>query len=143
MKGLNEWRSTVTVTGIEGFFVCFRIFHLYNINNKSWKKKSDPKFDITLWTDGNAMNFCELNIRYKRSFKEKYDPNTRLYRYLEIFLEQTKKKLKDFQNLFKEKGLAIVVQCNLKIENYINITLNLSNVAYGLYRKPSKEINPF
>ena len=89
------------------------------------------------------MNLCELNICYKRSFKEKYDPITRLCRYLEISLEQTKKKLKDFQNLFKEKDLAIVVHCNLKIENYINITLNLSNVAYGLYRKPSKEINPF
>ena len=36
--------------------------------------------------------------------------------------EKLKKKL---QKLFKEKDLDIIIQCNLKITNYLDITLNL------------------
>ena len=50
------------------------------------------------------MNFSELNIFYKSSLREKYDPNkTGLHRDLEIFLEQKFEKFKDFHKLFKKK----------------------------------------
>ena len=52
--------------------------------------------------------------------------------------EKLKKKL---QKLFKEKDLDIIIQCNLKITNYLNITLNLNNSSYHPYRKPNEETN--
>ena len=38
---------------------------------------------------------------------------------------EAEKLKKKFQKLFKEKDLDIVIQCNLKITNYLDITLNL------------------
>ena len=49
-------------------------------------------------------------------------------------------KLK-FQKLFKEKGLGIIVQCNLKITDYLDITLNLNDGSYRPYRKRIEETN--
>ena len=50
--------------------------------------------------------------------------------------EKLKKKL---QKLFKEKDLDIIIQCNLKITNYLDITLNLNDGSYRPYRKPNEE----
>ena len=52
--------------------------------------------------------------------------------------EKLKKKL---QKLFKEKDLDIIIQCNLKITNYLDITLNLNDGSYHPYRKPNEETN--
>ena len=54
---------------------------------------------------------------------------------------EAEKLKKNFQKLFKEKDLDIIVQCNLKITNYFNITLNLDDGSYRPYRKPNKETN--
>ena len=43
--------------------------------------------------------------------------------------EPEKLKVK-FQKLFKEKELGITIQYNLKIFNYLDITLNFNNSAY-------------
>ena len=37
---------------------------------------------------------------------------------------QAKKNKKHFQNIFHENNLSIIVKCNLKIVNYLDITLN-------------------
>ena len=52
--------------------------------------------------------------------------------------EKLKKKL---QKLFKEKDLDIIIQCNLKITNYLDITLNLNDSLYRPYTKPNEETN--
>ena len=39
---------------------------------------------------------------------------------------EAEKLKKNFQKLFKEKDLDIIVQCNLKITNYFDITLELN-----------------
>ena len=48
---------------------------------------------------------------------------------------------KKFHKLFKEKGLDIIVQFNLKITNYLDITLNLNDGLYRPYGKPKEETN--
>ena len=53
-------------------------------------------------------------------------------------VEKLKKK---FQKLFKEKDLDIIVQCNLKITDYLDIILNLNDGSYRPYRKSNKETN--
>ena len=54
---------------------------------------------------------------------------------------EAEKLKKKFQKLFKEKNLDIIIQCNLKITNYLDITLNLNDGSYCPYRKPSEETN--
>ena len=54
---------------------------------------------------------------------------------------EAEKLKKKFQKIFKEKDLDIIIQCNLKITNYLDITLNLNDGSYHLYRKPNEETN--
>ena len=54
---------------------------------------------------------------------------------------EAEKLKKKFQKLFKEKDLDIIVQCNLKTTNYLDITLNLSDVSYRPHRTPNEKTN--
>ena len=54
---------------------------------------------------------------------------------------EAEKLKKKFQKIFKEKDLDIIIQCNLKITNYLDITLNLNDGSYRLYRKLKEETN--
>ena len=38
---------------------------------------------------------------------------------------QAEKIKKDFQNIFKKNGLDIVILCNMKFVNYLDVTFNL------------------
>ena len=50
--------------------------------------------------------------------------------------EKIKKQL---QSLFKQKGLKIIIECNLKVVNYLDVTFNLNHCSYRPYRKPNDE----
>ena len=47
---------------------------------------------------------------------------------------------KEFHQLFKENGLSLEIECNLKTLNYLDITLGFSTDIYKPYRKPNDEI---
>ena len=40
------------------------------------------------------------------------------------------------QYLFKQQGLQIIIGCNLKVVNYLDVTFNLNHGSYRPYRKP-------
>ena len=46
--------------------------------------------------------------------------------------EKIKKKL---QKIFKDKGLEIVIRCNMKVVDYLDITFNLEDGSYRPYKK--------
>ena len=46
-----------------------------------------------------------------------------------------------FQKILQEKDLDIIIQCNLKTTNYLDITPNLNDDSYHPYRKPNGETN--
>ena len=48
-------------------------------------------------------------------------------------LERIKKNL---QKLFKDFGLEILAESNLRIVNYLNVTLNVNNGSFKPYHKP-------
>ena len=48
---------------------------------------------------------------------------------------------KDFENIFQENDLNIVIKCNLKMVNYLDAPLNLLNNTYKPFSKPNNEIN--
>ena len=50
-------------------------------------------------------------------------------------LERIKKKS---QSLFRKYGLEIIIECNKKVIDYLNIILNLNNGTYKPYYKPDK-----
>ena len=43
--------------------------------------------------------------------------------------------------MFKNKGLDIIINCNMKVVNYLDVTLNLNNGSYRPYKKPNEETN--
>ena len=47
-------------------------------------------------------------------------------------MEKIKKSL---QKVFKNNGLDGIIQCNMKIVNYLDVTFNLNDGTYGPYRK--------
>ena len=47
---------------------------------------------------------------------------------------------KEFHQLFKENGLSLEIECNLKTLNYLDITLGFSTDIYKPYRKPNDQI---
>ena len=54
---------------------------------------------------------------------------------------QTEKIKKNFQNMFRKDNLNIIVKCNLKIVNYLDVTLNNSDGSYKPFHKPNSEIS--
>ena len=44
-----------------------------------------------------------------------------------------KKIKKTFQRMFKDKGLDIIINYNMKIVNYLDVTLNLNDGSYRPY----------
>ena len=54
---------------------------------------------------------------------------------------QAEKIKKHFQNIFRKNNLNIIVKCNLKVVDYLDVTLNLSDGSYKPFHKPNSEIN--
>ena len=128
------------------------IFHatkslLYN-EGEPWIKKQSNNFDVTVGSYDGA-EVCELIGTFMLSLiGNKYDPNNiGLYRDdgLAVFKNtsgpQSEKIKKTFQKMFKNKGLDIIINCNMKIVNYLDVTLNLNDGSYRPYKKPNEETN--
>ena len=49
--------------------------------------------------------------------------------------QQSKQLKKNIQKIFKEHGLDIIIQCNMKVVNYLNATFNLNDGTYKPYTK--------
>ena len=126
------------------------IFHarkslLYN-EGEPWIKKQSNSFDVTMGSYDGA-EVCELiGIFMLSLIGNKYNPNNiRLYRDdgLAVFKNtsgpQSEKIKKTFQRMFKNKGLDIIINCNMKIVNYLDVTLN--DGFYRPYKKPKEETN--
>ena len=46
---------------------------------------------------------------------------------------------KHLQYLFKQKSLQMIIECNFKVVNYLDVTFNLIDGSYRPYRKPNDE----
>ena len=50
---------------------------------------------------------------------------------------QSERVKKNIQKIFKEHGLDITIQCNMKVVNYVDVDFNLNDVNYKPYIKPN------
>ena len=118
---------------------------LYN-KEIPWQKKNSALFDVTMGAYDGA-EVCELvglfllHLLSKKFIKD----NIGLYRddglgvFRNVNGHQADKIRKMFHDIFKQHGLSLEIECNLKIVNYLDITLNLNNSTYKPYRRPNNE----
>ena len=109
-----------------------------------WVKKGDsPMFDVAMGSYDGA-EICELvGLFILHRLNAAYsNGNIGLYRDdgLAVFKSTNARALdktrKDFAKCFAELGLKITAQSNLKVVNYLDVTLDLSTGKYYPYRKP-------
>ena len=112
-----------------------------------WVKKEEENFDVTMGAY-DAAEVCELvglylQAQLSKKFKKE---DFGLYRDdgLAVFRKtsgpQAERIKKEFIRIFKENHLDITISCNLKIVNYLDVTLNLNDGTYRPYHKPNDDI---
>ena len=115
---------------------------LYN-KEIPWQKKNTNLFNGTMGTY-NGAKVCEIvGLFLLNNLANKFGKNTvGLYRDdgLTLFKNfnghRTHKIRKEFHQLFKENGLSLETECNLKTANYLDIALDLNAGTYKPYRQP-------
>ena len=118
---------------------------LYN-NGTPWVKKEGTGFDVIMGAYDGA-EICELISIFILSLLEtKYDSKSiGLYKDdgLSIFRNvsgpELEKMKKHIQKIFKEKMLDVIIECNTKIVNHLDVTFNLNDGTYKPYKKPNDE----
>ena len=144
---LNFAKSKVTITEEETNIVFHARKSLLFNKDQTWMKKGGELFDVTMGAFDGA-EICELvGIFLQHQISNYYNiGNIGLYRDdgLAVFKntsgpesERIKKKL---QSIFKDNGLDLVIECNKKIVDYLDVTLNLNNGTYKPYCKPDNKI---
>ena len=147
MKAINFAKS---VTPIEDKFIG-TILHsckalLFNKNDVR-VKKDNPYFDVTIGSYDGAQ-VCELVGLYILDIPAKEPGHDKIGLYRDDGLacfetlsgpesEKVKKKL---CKIFKESGLSIIVQCNLQITYFLDVTLDLRTDKYYPYRKNNNQL---
>ena len=119
------------------------LFH----SNQSWMKKESDLFDVTMGAYDGA-EVCELvgiylqyliSLHYNKQYIGLYrDDGLAVFKNVSgPDSERIKKKL---QNIFKDHGLEIVIECNKTVVDYLDVTLNLNDGTYRPYHKPDCKI---
>ena len=86
------------------------------------------------------FTFYQLSRKYNKSNIGLYGDDG-LTVFKNISGPQAQKIKKDFQDKFCNNNLNIIVKCNLKIVDYLDVTSNLSDGLYKTFHKPNSEIN--
>ena len=117
---------------------------LFN-ENDTWMKK-EGLFDVTMGAYDGA-EICELVGAFllNRICSKYSKKDIGLYRddglavFKSVSGPQSEKIKKEFQKIFKDNGLKIVIKCNMKVVDYLDVTLNLTDGTYRPYHKPDDE----
>ena len=116
-------------------------------NEKLWMKRGGTLFDVTMCAYDGA-EVCELvGIFMLNKISEKYNKNDlSLYRdnglavFKNISGPESEGIKKNFQSLFKKYGQEIIIKCNKKVVDYLDVTFNLNDRSYKPYHKPDNKI---
>ena len=119
---------------------------LFN-NSEPWIKRGSGLFDVTIgayngakvWELVGTFLLYELSLKYNKADIGLYrDDGLAIFK--KISGPKSEKVKKDIQKLFKENELDIVIQCNMKTVNYLDVTLNLEISTYCPYKKENNQI---
>ena len=113
------------------------LFH----DNEVWRKKGEEPFDVTMGSwDGAEV--CELIGIFLLSKLSHINLNIGLYRddglgVSRLTARQTEIAKKKLCSVFKEHGLRITIEANVKVVNFLDVTFDLSRNTYEPYMKPN------
>ena len=104
-------------------------------------KKGEEPFDVTMGSFDGAET-CELIGIFLLSKLSHIDLNIGLYRddglcASKLTPRQTDIAKKKLCSVFKEHGLKITVEANVKVVNFLDVTLDLRGNTYKPYMKPN------
>ena len=120
---------------------------LFN-QEQTWMKKWSDLFDVLMGAYDDA-EVCELiGIFLLNLLGWQYDAkNIGLYRDDGLSISkncsglQMEKIKKHLQKVFKSNGLDVIIECNMKVVNYLDVTFNLNDDGtYWPYQKPDNII---
>ena len=81
--------------------------------------------------------FNEKKVQFKKNIGSYRDD--RLAAFKNVSEPASEKIKKQLQSLFKQKSLQILIECNLKVVSYLDLTFNLNDGSYQSYQKPNDE----
>ena len=102
--------------------------------------KTEIPNSMVQWVQIAVFMLLPLSKHIKENHIGLYSDD-RLATFMNSSHPEAEKIEKNFQKLFKEKYLDNIFQPNLKITNYLDITLNVNNGSYLPYRKRNEETN--
>ena len=123
-----------------------RKFLLFDSNTPWIKKDGASMFDVTMGSFDGA-EICELiGLFALHKLNEKFEHgNIGLYRddglavFENLSGRAADKARKEFTRIFGDLGLKITIQSNVKVADFLDVTLNLSNGKYYPFSKPNNE----
>ena len=143
-KAMNHTSTFVTINNEKiNVIMHSRKSLLFDSNNIWIKKDGDPNFDVTMRSYDGA-EICELvGLYILHVFGEKYGKyrigfyrNNGLACFGNINGSQAELIRREFISLFKTKfKLSITSETNLKIVNFLDVTLNLNTGTHETYNK--------
>ena len=121
---------------------------LFFSNEKPWMKREGNLFDVTMGAYDDVQ-VCELvGIFMLNKISEKYDrKKSGLYRDDDLAVSknisgpESERMKKNFQSLFKKYGLEIIIECNKKGVEFLDVTFNFKDGTYKPYQKPDNNIS--
>ena len=133
MKTPVRSRNIGVYKGLSFGFICHQLYIIY-IENHS------DMFDVTMGSFDRAEVCKLIGLFLLNILSEKYGKNNvGLYRDDGLVLlrnangPQSEWTRKDITQEFKKQGVNISINTNLKICNFLNVTLNLSDRTYYPY----------
>ena len=144
-KAIDYGRSFVNISSGEEETIMHCLKSLLFNDSDIWIKKDGNKdFDVTMGSFDSAeicelvglYILCILSTKYGKDLNDLYRDDG-LGCFENISGPQTDRIRKDFINIFrKEFQLKIICESNLKIVNFLDVTLNLTTGKYKPFNKP-------
>ena len=147
IKAINFSGKRVNITNEDEVIIKDARKSLLYDNGEPWMKKDSGLFDVTMGVYDGAEVYelvvtfflYKLSLKYnKNNIGLYHDDGLAILKNISGL--KSEKVKKDIQKLLKENELDIVIQCNMKMVNYLDVTLNLENSTYRPYRKGNNQI---
>ena len=115
-------------------------------NSKPWKKKNSNDFFDNTQGSFDGAEVCELIGLYLLPQIRDLGQNSGLYRddglmVSRLTARQNENLKKEICHVFQKNVLKVTIQANLKIVDFLDVTLNLENDTYKPLVKPNCQIS--
>ena len=139
-----DWATTFAPITEEQRKTIFHVRQNFLFNNSEpWVKKGDKNFDVPMGAYDSA-EVCDIVGLYLLNLLKPIGIQVGLYRDDGLAISDkngvgTEKIKKQITKIFKENGLKIISTTNVKIVNFLDVTLDLNDGSYKPYSKPDNK----